>query len=824
MAPLAAVASGILLARVVSFRADELWLVVSAFTIVLGVCLWRGMRVLGMAACLLAFTAAGALVTLAHRQPPAPELDTADGTPLVLSGCVVEPSIFAREREQFTIEIAPRARVRVNWYEREGEQAPAFRYGQLVEFPAKARTPHNYRNPGAFDYVHYLARQYVYWTASTPSGAQATVLPGRCGSLFWSAIYSIRTAALERIEELYRPSAYNIAMMQAILIGESSGLERVWTEDFRDTGTFHALVISGSHVAVIAAFLLFLMRMCFIPRDWATLVTLLAAWLYAFITGWQAPVVRSAAGMTLFALGRCFYRQGRMLNILAAVALLFIVADPEQMFDPSFQLSFLSVALIAVFVVPLIEKTSGPRAQGLAGLSDLERDVHLAPAVAHFRVEMRLAVQTVQLCVPERAHRIAQGAVTFAARLGFYFYELLLTSAVIQIGLALPMAVYFHRVSFSGLSANAFVVPLLTAVVPIGFVSLFTGWTVLAQLATWLLDLSRIAVGWHAHWEPNWRIPDPPLWLAVAFVAALIGAAIRFPWKWVRFAFAAALGILLVLLVAHPFRPVTLPGVLELTAIDVGQGDSLLVAFPDGKLMLMDGGGIPSFGRAVKTRLDIGEDVVAPYLWTRSIRKIDVVALSHAHEDHIGGLAAILRDFEVKELWTGATPPYPSWDHLRDEARARGVTVKPLERGQPFPFGGASVEVLAPSADYVPSASPKNNDSLVLRLAYGRHSFLLTGDMEKAIEQELLTGNAVRHVDVLKVGHHGSKSSSTPDFLDALHPALALISAGYENSYGHPHRQTLDHLEERHIETLRTDRQGLLTIRSDGRYLSTGEN
>ena len=223
-------------------------------------------------------------------------------------------------------------------------------------FPPKHAARTTTKTPGAFDYVHFLARQYIYWTASTPTGAQATILPGRCGSRFWSAIYALRTAALERIEELYRPSAYNIAMMQAILIGESSGLERVWTEDFRDTGTFHALVISGSHVAVLAAFFLFLLRICFVPRDWATVATVLAAWLYALVTGWQAPVVRSAAGMTLFAIGRCFHRQGRMLNILATVALVFIVADPEQMLDPSFQLSFLSVGLIAVFVVPLIEK------------------------------------------------------------------------------------------------------------------------------------------------------------------------------------------------------------------------------------------------------------------------------------------------------------------------------------------------------------------------------------------------------------------------------------------------------------------------------------
>ncbi len=812
-------ACGILLPRVAPFQSGELWCVTAAFAL-LGLVALRFSQRLAGACVLLAMFSCGALVMLAHRPEAAPELDTVDGEQVLLSGCVVEPAVLAREREQFTLEMAPQARARVNWYLREGESAPAFRYGQLVEFPAKTRVPHNYRNPGAFDYTHFLARQYIYWTASTPAGAQATVLPGRCGSRFWAAIYAIRMAALARIEELYQPSAYNIAMMQAVLIGETSGMERVWTEDFRSTGTFHALVISGSHVAVLAAFLLFLLRICFVPRDWATLATLIAGWLYAFVTGWQAPVVRSAAGMTLFAIGRCFYRQGRMLNVIAAVALIFILADPEQMFDPGFQLSFLSVALIAAMVVPIIEKTSGPLTAGLAKLSDKTSDLRMPPRVAHFRLELRLVVDTVELLLPRLPSRMARWAVTVPMRLGFYLYDLLLTSAVIQIGLALPMAIYFHRISFSGLSANAFAVPLLGVVVPVGFLAVFTNSTLLAGLAAWLLDLSRIAVAWHARWEPNWRIPDPPLWLALAFTAALVAAAIRFRWVSVRVVTAAAVLLLLVVLVVHPFPPVIQPRALEVTAIDVGQGDSLLVAFPDGRIMLVDGGGIPSFGKSANTRLDVGEDVVAPYLWTRSIRHIDVVALSHAHEDHIGGLAAILRDFDVRELWTGATPPYPSWDRLREEASARGVKVKPLVRGGPFPFGGASVQVLAPSADYVTGNSPKNNDSLVLRLAYGRHSFLLTGDMEKQVEQELLAGDLVRRADVLKVGHHGSRSSSTPGFLDAVHPAFAMISAGFENSYGHPHRQTVENLEERHVWTVRTDRSGLETVISDGRYLT----
>ncbi|MDQ6701264.1 MAG: MBL fold metallo-hydrolase, partial [Acidobacteriota bacterium] len=220
-----------------------------------------------------------------------------------------------------------------------------------------------------------------------------------------------------------------------------------------------------------------------------------------------------------------------------------------------------------------------------------------------------------------------------------------------------------------------------------------------------------------------------------------------------------------------------------------------------------------------KSKIDIGEDVVSPYLWTRSIRRLDVVALSHAHEDHIGGLAAILDNFNVGELWTGATPDSPSWDLIRAKAQAHHVKIIPMHSGTSFAYGGADVQVLAPFVDYVPASTPKNNDSLVLRLVYGRNSFLMTGDMEKQIEWQLLAGNLLQRTDVLKVGHHGSRTSSTPEFLDALHPALAMISDGFENSYGHPARQTIEHLTERGILTLRTDENGLITIRGNGRYL-----
>jgi competence protein ComEC len=305
------------------------------------------------------------------------------------------------------------------------------------------------------------------------------------------------------------------------------------------------------------------------------------------------------------------------------------------------------------------------------------------------------------------------------------------------------------------------------------------------------------------------------MWLAIAFVFALVWAGWRWRNPWFRAPGVVSAVALLGLIVWHPFPPEIAPRSLELTAIDVGQGDSLLVAFPDGRLMLVDAGGIPGFGRRIKPKIDIGEDVVSPYLWNRSIKRLDIVAISHAHDDHVGGMPAILENFRPRELWTGAVPRGREWETIRVKADSLGIPVRQLHRGDRFPW----VDVLAPSPDYIAGRVAKNNDSLVLRLSYGRHSFLLTGDMEKQIENELVANQLAPHADVLKVGHHGSKTSSTQGFLDAVHPAFGLISAGFENSYGHPARQTLDSLSARHVEVFRTDEGGLISIRTDGRHI-----
>jgi competence protein ComEC len=739
--------------------------------------------------------------------------------PAIFDGCVVEPSILAIDRERFTVELAPGARAQVSLSAKPDESFPELPYGTLVEFQAKVRHPHNYNNPGKFDMVHYLARQRVYWTASGDA-ASVHIQPGRCGNPVLRAIFAIRSTSLERLDRLYSGDPYSNGMMQAILIGANAKLDRLWTEDYRATGTFHALVISGGHVAVLAAVLLFLLRLCLIPRGFALLATIAMVWLYSGITGWQAPALRCAVGMTLYAVARAFYREGRVLNVLAAAALAFVAVDPEQLTDASFQLSFLAVALIGAFVVPTLAASSAPLMRGLAGLDDTRRDVRLPPKCAQFRVEMRLLISTLTLAL-RLPVRVARGLITVTARFCLWFWQIFVTSFFIQVGLALPMIVYFHRSSISSLTANAIVVPVLGAVVPLGFAAIGLNSHPLASLCAWLLAVSRRAVGIHARWEPDWRIPAPPWWLAVLFVLALVAAAcaLRLNWRRARPFAWVAVAAALAAIVVHPFAPVVERGKFELSAIDVGQGDSLLAAFPDGKLMLIDAGGIPSFGRLRKPGIDIGEEVVSPYLWTRSIKRLDVVVMTHAHEDHMGGMSAVLKNFKPRELWAGAVAESPEWIGVRQTAHDLGIPVRLMRRSEPFSWGGATLHVLAPGADYAAGVTPKNDDSLVMRVQFGSTSFLLTGDMENKIEEQLFYAGLLEPTDVLKVGHHGSRTSSAPDLLDAVHPAFGIVSVGYENSYGHPHPLTIEALRQRNIAVLRTDEKGLITIKSDGKNI-----
>ena len=463
----------------------------------------------------------------------------------------------------------------------------------------------------------------------------------------------------------------------------------------------------------------------------------------------------------------------------------------------------------------------------------MTRDAAHEPRAAQFRIDLRGIASWLSARLPLRVvaplENVLAGGIGFTLRV----WELTVLTLALQIGMLPLMARDFHRITLAAPFANLAAVPLTGIVVPLGFVTLgsallFPGLAKLlaAPLASITLVLLHV-VHWFAR-LPKWsyRIPGPHLWVVVVFFtfALLLAATLRVAHPWQR-RMASGLGGGLaacsLLIVLFPFSPARSAGKLEVSVLDVGQGDSLFVVSPRGKTMLIDGGGaFGGFAGQNNRGIDPGEEAVSPYLWSRGFQKLDVVALAHAHQDHLGGLAVILENFRVGQLWIGREVSSPALAKIEQMARDGKIPIEHETRAKSFAWDNVEGQFFWPEASSAaPSPAAKNDDSLVLRLRYEDHAVLLPGDAERDAEREMLSesGPDELRAEVLKIGHHGGRNSTTAEFLAAVKPRLAIISVGEDNPYGHPNAELLERLANAGVRVLRTDRDGAVHILMDGK-------
>jgi competence protein ComEC len=721
----------------------------------------------------------------------------------------------------------------------------ALDYGTRVRLLARLSDRRGYRNPGAPDFQRPL--EFRGYDAS--GWVKSPLLIERLGegdrNPVLARLYFIRARALAVTLRHFKQPASGI--LAAALFGNQYFLERETAEMFRAGGTFHLLVISGIHIALIGLIALRLAKYLSNSRVVQYLLVLALIWAYALMVGAEPAVTRSAVMMSIVFAGQSIFRRSAGANALAAAAIVLLCWQPLDLFNPGFQLSFMTVLMIVVFTGPLYTrlKQAGqwqptrltPYPPRLSGLVKMFAEI-LFWDEAGFREEMKAERIRYRLDKSMAARRINEMRLQKALA---WIAVTIFTTTGVQIGLLPLMVAQFHRVSLVAPVTNVIEGALIFALMIAGAVYLVLHSIVggiarrLAGAVNALGELSvkscepLLAVSWG-----NLRVPDlqPSVLVFVAFFAAVLVLIIVID-AWNPFskgenrtkrvggalAIASSFTVIVLscLMLVHPFEHEYERGRLSVTFLDVGQGDAMLIAFPAGALMLLDAGGRPGFAAAEngddkredvfeEDRIGIAEAAVMPYLWHRGIKKLDWIIASHGDADHVEGFSEIIRNFAIGTALGEAR-----------QFEQAGLPRRMARRGDRFEIDGVRLDLFSPPAD--PSALTDNNRSLVIKVRYGSRRFLLTGDIEREAESMLVESGSDLAADVLKVAHHGSNTSSTAEFLKKVGPGHAVISVADPSPYGHPHAEVSERLRESGARIWQTSACGAITISTDGRDL-----
>ncbi|MGO9532923.1 MAG: DNA internalization-related competence protein ComEC/Rec2 [Syntrophobacteraceae bacterium] len=690
---------------------------------------------------------------------------------------------------------------------RAGGPTAFFLPGDRVLFRGALKRFHSFRNPGGFDYVLYQAGKGLYAHCFLKDQRLLIKLAPGSGTRHSGSAFEPGSRMLNAVRgriEIFRqktllwaqrsldpePAAFYAAM----ILGYKMLLDKNWQDHIHQTGLNHLLSVSGLHIGMVAMFVFWLVRFAvrFLcpsilnrvsDKQIAVWPALSSAVFYAFLAGFGAPTIwRSILTLAVFFGASFWYRAADSLTVLALAALVILIPAPNNLWLIPFQLTFACVLAIIVIY---------PRLRGI-------RLYKVFPALE-----------------PDR----------LAGRIISPFEDAFWVSIAVNI-LLLPLIIfYFDGFALTGFIANIFLTPYLGFVVlPLGLLSvlLFAISQTLAYPVIWIVNyLLRVClrmIEWFAgfSWSYFWTGSISPAWLLVVY--ASMGLLLAPFSRKIKIAGLSGMAVLICAgLVLSSYAGSNNTGTLRVDVIDVGQGTSTLVRLPTGETMLDDGGGIPD------DSYDTGRSVVAPYLWHEGIRRLDYVVLSHYHPDHALGLRFILRNFDVGSFWTSEiTGDDPAAGEIRrglDEiASKRKIKIRTFpELLADLQIGQTRIRLLHPGLRAIKDLQGNLNEtSLVLEISFGETRVILPGDAGQTAEDLIIPALGGRTTTLLIAGHHGSRYSSSEEFLDALKPRAIVCSCGYDNQFGFPAKAVIERCAERNIPMYRTDLQGTVHAVSDG--------
>ncbi len=656
-----------------------------------------------------------------------------------------------------------------------------FQYGDYIRATVRLRKPHNFNNPGGFDYKEYLLFRGIQYRGFVNNPTDIVTIRENRGNIFKASLERYRSKLRNLIVE--HSPAPESSILQALILGEKREIPFDILDHFNRTGVSHMLAISGLHIGIIAFLAIFIVRLIMKTSEYLLLrfnmvkVSLICAVMpiigYASIAGFRISTIRATIMIISLLIAILIGRERDLLNTLACAALAILAFSPMSLFDVSFQLSFIAVAAIVIIT---------PALHSLLPTWEISEISYAKKIFKRFAVFI---------------------FVTFSAALG--------TAPLI--------AYYFNRISTMTLFSNIIIIPIIGFIVlPLGILSAFIlpfstpAAALFIKIASLFVGLSNSIIGYLAHFPfssfsvTTPSIPEIVLYYSFIFIAVKL---IHSPKA--RYSIAlAVISLCIIGLFLSIHIKATNPGKLRVTCIDVGQGSSTLVRFPGGRTMLVDGGGFYSGS------FDVGRYVVAPYLWHERIKTIDLMVLTHPHQDHLAGLVFVLKNFAVKEVWSnGTTVESDSYKEFTRVIAERHIPHRIVSRDT-FEriIGDAIVGIIHP-----PKGSTQfdtNNNSVVMKITYKKIAILLPADIEEAAQQFLLSEGTGLKSDILLAPHHGAYTPATPSFLGAVRPRFVVSSCGKDNVFGFPDEELVDICRRLGITLLRTDTGGAISFVTDG--------